>query len=67
VLHDPNDPLTKAGGLSSEQDTAKAKGNNADESDAIASSATLPFHGPELVSVVHNAKRAVDLEDRGQW
>ena len=26
VLHNPNDPLTKAGGLSPEQDTAKAKG-----------------------------------------
>jgi hypothetical protein len=25
VLHDPNDPLTKAGGLSPEQDQAKAK------------------------------------------
>jgi hypothetical protein len=25
VLHDPSDPLTKAGGISSEQDAAKAK------------------------------------------
>jgi hypothetical protein len=26
VLHDPNDPLTKAGGLSPKQDTVRAKG-----------------------------------------